>query len=192
MHSHTRQLIKGLAQFIGLVGLLLLLAAAAQAPEKSTPHVWQRRSPLRTKHVHAHVSTGISLYCRAKVVYGMRYIWQQTSFGTTPQEAAFIVNGDPQGDIKTFLEQQTSETYEQTVYLYPNTIAIFHVHPNGTTPFPSTPDNTLSAHGSDTETADKFHVDVYVVSADMLSVYYWRTKQTVIVRHDWAKLEECN
>jgi hypothetical protein len=151
-----------------LLGALLLLLASIAAPAQEP------------------------VYCRPTVIEAMKTIWVATGNGTQRYEATFLLNGRPD-DPHVWIEPMTREVMAQHIVILSTTFAVVHVHPNGSTMFPSTPQNAYEGTLGDTGLADKDRVDVYVISHDGLVVYYLRTKQTVILRRglSWASEKGC-
>jgi hypothetical protein len=112
-------------------------------------------------------------------------IWQQTSNGTTGVEAAFTVNGSPD-NYTIEMTHSDGQIGQNHIKVYSNTFAIFHVHPNFGGPKPSTPADHYGTEGKgDTWIGDKHQCDMYVVSLHAIWVYYWRTKQMVLLVEQW-------
>lgn len=133
------------------------------------------------------------IYCQPAVIRAMRSIWQATGNGTQMYEASFALSGSPD-DPSIYMEPYTGETLHQSVRTFADTFALFHVHPTGSSPLPSTPlNNYLGDRKGDTGIADQLHLDIYVVSNQALSVYYWQTRETVIVRQglSWSSAKGC-
>jgi hypothetical protein len=134
------------------------------------------------------------VYCQPDVIRAMNHIWLESGNGTTGVEASFMLNGSPESySIKQ--EPMTGEKYGQDVVIYPGqTFALFHIHPNNTGQYPSTPSNHYGNKGQgDTAMADEVHVDIYVVHRLGLSVYRWQTKDTALLRWgmDWTSPKGC-
>jgi len=133
------------------------------------------------------------LYCQPRVISAMNAAWQETGDGTEPFEAAFALNGTAD-TYRVYREPHTEEKFHQSVYVFSDTFALFHVHTNGTGLFPSTPDDNYMGNGEgDTGVADKDHLDMYVMSEQGLTAYFWRTKKMAILRTrtDWLKKKDC-
>lgn len=136
----------------------------------------------------------VPVYCQADTIKAMRYIWTESRNGTSGIEASFMLNGAPEA-YSIEQEPMTGEKGMQTIIMYPgSTFAIVHVHPNNSGQYPSTPVNNYTNNGQgDTGMADKRHIDVYVVHRNGLSVYLWRTKETVLLRQgmSWQTEKGC-
>ncbi len=157
------------AAIAGILAVLVALAAAAHG--QTTP-----------------------VYCKPDVIRAMNHIWLESDNGTTGVEASFMLNGSPES-YSIEQEPMTGEKDEQRVTLYPGqTFAIFHVHPNNTGQYPSTPSNHYGNKGQgDTALADENHIDIYVVHRLGLSVYRWQTKDTALLRWGmtWDNTKGC-
>jgi hypothetical protein len=142
--------------------------------------------------VAAHGQTVV--YCQPDVIKAMKHIWNESGNGMTGIEASFMLNGTPE-NYRIEQEKMTGEHDEQAVVIYPGqTFALFHVHPNNSGQYPSTPSNHYGTEGhDDTYLADKYHLDIYVVHQRGLSVYRWKTKETVLLRQgmDWGSEKGC-
>lgn len=139
----------------------------------------------------AHAETPV--YCQEPVVKAMQKIWSQSGNGLTNYEAAFILSGTPESYVIGF-EGRSDTTMQQRIYLWATTFAVFHVHPNKSGQYPSTPKDNFASNGEgDTGMADRRHVDIYVVHRFGLSVYRWQTKETVLLRRnmDWTTTKGC-
>ena len=142
----------------------------------------------------ASAQTGLPpVYCQAEVIKAMRTIFNMSGNGTLGIETTFILNGTPDA-YQIEIEKSHNERGMQSIYARRNTFAIFHVHPNFSSEFPSTPTNNYMSNGKgDTGMADELGVDVYVVSGKGLTVYYSATKKTVKLREgfSWASPKGC-
>ena len=133
------------------------------------------------------------IYCQAPVIQAMNHIWTESDKGRTGVEATFIINGTPRA-YHIVQMPMTYEKIKQSVYVYPGaTFALYHVHPGNTGQFPSTPMTSAVEGISDTASADKGKFDIYVVHQDGLSVYYWQTKEIVLLRKgmSWTSRKGC-
>ena len=134
------------------------------------------------------------IYCQADTIKAMQHIWRQSQNGMSGIEASFMVNGTPEA-YTIEQEKMTGERGMQTIIEYPGqTFAIFHVHPNSSGQYPSTPSNNYANNGhGDTGMADRWKIDIYVVHRNGLSVYRWKTKETMLLRHgmDWETTKGC-
>jgi hypothetical protein len=130
----------------------------------------------------------------------MKRIYESTqnggvvSAGGKRIEATFVVNGTfDKYTIRVWpLTYQTKQQSGQiNTERHPDgrTFALFHVHPEGTGPKPSTPGNNYDGNKlGDTGNADMHRYDCYVVSSRGLWMYSWRRKQSVQLRAnmDWT------
>ena len=133
------------------------------------------------------------MYCKPEVVRAMQRIWNMSGNGTTGIEATFILSGTPDNFTIEY-EPMTHEQGQQHIYLNANTFAVFHVHPNNSGKYPSTPANNYAHNGKgDTGMADANRLDVYVVHRDGLTVYRSSTKVTVSLRDNmsWTSTKGC-
>jgi len=133
------------------------------------------------------------LYCQPDVITSLKTIWQESGNGTTGIEATFIVSG-ADGFYSIDIMPHTNEKDKQTVYVYNTTFALFHIHPNNSGAYPSTPSNNIAGNGlGDTGWADKDHFDIYAASSRGLTVYYWQTKKMTILRGGltWMSQKGC-
>lgn len=161
----TRRLIKAKL----LLSLILLpTLALGQKPQPQPPDPPQGTTPLTQTQIDR-------IYCLQPVIDAMKTIWAATSDGTGDWEAAFIVSHI--GGI--YIEpMERGRPYSQTVLIFGNTVALFHVHPNRCVDdnarciWPSTPDDNYEHNGmGDTGMADKEKIDIYVVSKEGLTRY---------------------
>src|ERR1035437_125361 len=135
----------------------------------------------------------VPVYCKPDVIKAMGKIWMEADSGRSGVEAAFTLNGTPDA-YTIYMEPAGHEQMQQKIHTYPNTFAVFHVHPNASGEYPSTPTNNYAGNGQgDTGMADKRHLDIYVVSSRGLTVYYPATKTTKKLREwfDWYKQKGC-
>lgn len=124
------------------------------------------------------------------VIDAMKQIFSQTGNGQTNQEAAFVVNGD--GSVTM---QPSGNAYgaHATLTIHPDTKAIFHVHPNNLSFYPSTPGNNAEHNGlGDTGLGKKYHIDVYTLNRKGLTKYDWRTDKVEVLykNMDWSKKDK--
>lgn len=134
------------------------------------------------------------VYCQPDTIKAMKFIWSESNNGLSGVEASFMLNGTPEA-YTIEQEPMTGEKGMQTIIEYPgSTFAIFHVHPNSSGQYPSTPSNNYMDNGmGDTGMADKWKIDIYVVHRFGLSAYRWQTKETVLLRTnmDWTTAKGC-
>ncbi len=134
----------------------------------------------------------------------MERAWGRTGNGTAGTEARFVLNGTASNYTIVDTKSGNTQGYEQmTVNLPGNpggaTFALFHVHPNNSSPWPSTPgNNKLGNNKGDTGEADRINVPFYVISSRGLSVYdpamkNSKTKGMTMLRQnlDWTKAKGC-
>lgn len=113
------------------------------------------------------------LYCLPGVIASMKTIWLATDDGMGSWEAAFIVSHV--GNV--YIEpMERGRPRAQTVFIFGNTVALFHVHPNDCDSevciWPSTPDDNYEHNGmGDTGLADKYKIDIYVLTNRALTRY---------------------
>ena len=132
-------------------------------------------------------------YCKANVIESMKTIRHETGNGTYGIEASFSLQGTPE-NYTVYYEPMTREQNSQSIIIFKDTFAVFHVHPNRGGFMPSTPYNNYLGNGAgDTGMADAHKLDIYVVSSRALSVYYWKTKTMEIVRSgtSWSTDKKC-
>jgi hypothetical protein len=143
---------------------------------------------------HAQPSPALPIYCKPDVIRAMRVIWSESGNGTTGIESTFLLNGTPES-YRMEHEPLTGERMKQQFHAYPgSTFAVFHVHPNMSGIYPSTPtDNVTNDGKGDTWYADKYGWDVYVVSRGGLTVYRPSGELTIKLRNglDWASQKGC-
>lgn len=163
---------KRLTKILRFVLLFLLLTTLSwvsvpvQGQEQPQPVDPPNPSPLTQQQLDR-------VYCLPEVIGAMNTIWAATINGTSTWEAAFIVSS--LGGV--YIEpMERDRPYAQTVAIFGNTVALFHVHPNAQNfwrgEWPSTPENNYEGNGKgDTGLADEFKIDVYVVSSLALTRY---------------------
>lgn len=101
-----------------------------------------------------------------------REIWKRAGSGFLNVEMAFTVDLDGNYNLSSF----TNEQNKLTLQIIPGkTSAIIHTHPNSSGPQPSTPSSSINGVG-DTGIADKYSLNIYVVSSRGLWVYDWKSK----------------
>src|ERR1035437_4708190 len=135
----------------------------------------------------------VPVYCKPDVIDAMHTIWNMSGNGTTGNEATFVLNGTPEA-YRIVIEKASNEHMQQTIYMWPTTFAVIHVHPNASGEYPSTPTNNYAGNGmGDTGMADKIHADIYVVSSRGLTAYYPATKNTTMLRRnfEWYNAKNC-
>jgi RHS repeat-associated protein len=129
------------------------------------------------------------LHCQPDIIEAMKRAWAQSSNGTSGVEAGFRLDGAP-NNYSIVENKFTNQQKRQTMTISRGvTFAIFHVHPNSGTSDPSTPKNKYSDGPSDTEIADSYKLDIYVMHRDGLTKYDHKTKQFIPLRDNlnWAK-----
>ena len=126
------------------------------------------------------------LYCEPDVIAAMKQIWEQSANGTSGAEASFSVNGNSSNYkivFNPFTNERSSQTFQIVTGGASPMFAIFHVHPNTSTWQPSTPGNNYEGNTlGDTGLADRFQLQMYVVSQQGLGFYDPKTKATTQLR----------
>ena len=130
----------------------------------------------------------------------MERAWQRTGNGTQGTEAGFVLNGTPSNYQIVDTKSGNTQGYEKmTVNLAGSanpTFALFHVHPNNSGSYPSTPgNNKLGNKQGDTGVADRLNIPFYVMSNRGLAMYDPKmkndpkTKGMTMLRQnlDWTK-----
>lgn len=136
----------------------------------------------------------VPVYCQPDVIGAMKKAWSQSGNGTSGVEAGFRLDGTPR-KYKIVPNSITNQQNKQTLTIIQGlTFAIFHVHPNKSTRFPSTPDNNADnkKDGGDTYTADKVKLQVYVMHRDGMTMYDWQTKKVTELRKNLEWVKPCN
>ena len=131
--------------------------------------------------------------CQPDVIQAMRTSWSQSSNGTSGNEAGFTLNGS--ADHYWIQQQYTNESHKMTISIRTPgmplpTFALIHVHPAGGGAYPSTPGNNWEGNGlGDTGIADKYRIDVYVISQLGLTMYDPATGLSTMLRRglDWTR-----
>lgn len=163
-----------------LAAILAVTAHGPKQPQPTQPPDILGAKPLTQSEVDR-------LYCRPEVIAAMDTVWQMTGDGTQEYEAAFIVSR--LGNV--YIEpMEPGRRHAQTVYIWGNTVALFHVHPNSCAcEWPSTPDDNYEHNGEgDTGLADKYKIDMYVVSDIALTRYRPGVgNEKLRVGADWMK-----
>ena len=137
---------------------------------------------------------GKPLHCLPSVIDAMKRAWARTGNGSLGTEAGFVLNGD-YGDFGIADTKSGNTRGHQTMTInLPGsadpTFALFHVHPNNSGPYPSTPDNNYLGNGQgDTGVADKYGIPFYVISKSGLAMYDPTTKMSSMLRNnlEWSK-----
>jgi hypothetical protein len=111
----------------------------------------------------------------APITPGIQHVigkaWKDSNGGTNITENGFALDGD--AAHYTIREIPTdNQTNAIRMKLTPTTFALFHVHPNGTLPWPSPHDQDI---------ADTYHVLMYTISKSGVYRYDPATKKTVQV-----------
>ncbi|MCL2659583.1 MAG: hypothetical protein FWD64_03575 [Acidobacteriaceae bacterium] len=132
---------------------------------------------------------GKPLYCNADVISAMRTIWAQSANGTSGAEASFRLDGNT-SNYSIVFTPFTNQRGSQTIQIKPGTtFALFHTHPNFGSWQPSTPQNNFEGNPlGDTGVADKYNLQMYVVSQRGLGYYDPATGTSTQVRPgtSWA------
>jgi hypothetical protein len=131
------------------------------------------------------------LHCKPDVISAMKKIWAQSSNGTSGAEASFRVDGDPANYNIVFSSFTNQRNFQNLTIIPGTTFALFHVHPNTSGWQPSTPENNSEGNAyGDTGMADKYNLQMYVVSRNGLGFYDPATKLPGIQLRpglDWTK-----
>jgi hypothetical protein len=106
----------------------------------------------------------------------MERAWMRTGNGTSGNEAGFVLNGTPSNYKIVDTKSGNTQGYQQMTINLPGsadpTFALFHVHPNNSGPYPSTPgNNMLGNKEGDTGVADRVNIPYYVISSRGLTMY---------------------
>jgi RHS repeat-associated protein len=131
------------------------------------------------------------IYCQPDVIAAMKRIWGQSHNGMTGNEASFRLNGSAQ-NYTIIPSPYTNEVNKQSLTINPGkTFAVFHVHPNSSDWHPSTPTNNAEGNPfGDTGVADKYNLQMYVVSSKGLGFYDPATRKPAVQLRpglDWAR-----
>ena len=129
----------------------------------------------------------LGIECNDDVILAMSVAWMQSVNGTTGVEATFRVDKvDDSTDAYSIVPQPyTNEQSKQGITIIPGvTSAVFHVHPKGKDPKPSS---------GDIEGADKYGYLIFTMSYDGLWVYDPKADnpEPVKLRNDLDWLEPC-
>jgi hypothetical protein len=122
----------------------------------------------------------------------MKNIWGASASGTSGVEASFNLNGNPSNytvQMNHFTNQRGKQSIAINNQNSPNpTFDVFHVHPNNSGPYPSTPNDSADGKG-DTTVGDTYGISMFVVSSRGLTVYDPGTKKSSMLRQgfDWMK-----
>jgi hypothetical protein len=111
----------------------------------------------------------VPIWQSPNVVQHMGSAWKSAGNGNTNEESSFIML---KGSPVPVPMPPTHDYHKETFSIEPDTQAIFHTHPNSADPMPSDADKKI---------ADKFHVQMYVMSSKGLSLYDPATKTTTFV-----------
>jgi RHS repeat-associated protein len=126
----------------------------------------------------------VPIYCEPDVIAAMGVAWQQTANGTDRTEAGFRIDGPPLPGMYTVIPNQfTNQVARQTLKITDATTSVFHVHPNGYDPAPSTGDRNL---------ADLEGIDIFSFSRSGLYEYDPITKATMLLRKGLSWLKPCD
>jgi hypothetical protein len=150
-------------------------AGGGVPPPEETPEEKSRKAAL-------------ALTCNADIRTAMRKSWAQSANGTTGVEAGFRL--DQNGAGYSIVENAyTNEQRRQGLRINvsgPNrTTAIFHVHPNRSGPQPSMPSSAENGTG-DTGVADKYGLDIFVMSKGGLWFYDHTLKKSINCKTTWT------
>jgi RHS repeat-associated protein len=122
------------------------------------------------------------LHCLPEFIKQSKGAWQRAFIGTVQTEAGFEVRGSR--EKPTFIPARYTNQYRKLTFkIYPNTVAIFHTHPNPGSP-PTVPEDI------NIKRPDGSFVPSYVASQRGLSVSDPEAKQGYIKLregHDWLK-----
>ena len=119
-------------------------------------------------------------YCNADVIAAMKQAWMRAGNGQSRTEAGFSV-GHETGGTQIVQSENPNTVNSTKVSVTPGvTTSVFHTHPNGTDPKPSSGDRAA---------ADATGLPFYTITSRGLFEYDPRTKQTKEVRKntDWMK-----
>jgi RHS repeat-associated protein len=123
------------------------------------------------------------IYCEPDVIAAMKKAWQQSANGTSGQEAGFSVNGTTTSySITSTGANTTNVPCTAVITITPTTFAVFHVHPNGCQPQPSTTDINAANNGQ---------FDIYSFSTNGLWEYDPATGQSVMLRSGMSWTQPC-
>ena len=147
--------------------------------------------PLFNAQNGSALTTQSPIYCQPDVIAAMKTIWGQSSNGTSRAEASFRLDGSP-ANYNIVVSPFTNERDKQKLTIKPGTtFALFHVHPNSSDWQPSTPGNNAEGNPyGDTGVADKYNLQMYVVSSKGLGFYDPATKKPSVQLRpglDWTK-----
>ncbi len=152
-------------------------------PEATPPPADPQPTPAPT-------DKGQPIWCNPEVIRQMKRAWSLTTNGNAKTEAGFnAVGRDPSKPTVSKAKTGNYHGFEKLeVPAY--TIALFHVHPNKSSMYPSTRDNnSLRNDLGDEGIADLRGIDIFVIHRDGLTKYDYRTKKSSIVRKgmSWSK-----
>jgi hypothetical protein len=100
--------------------------------------------------------------------------WKASNEGANTTENGFVLDGD--AAHFTIREIPTdNQTNAITMKLTPTTFALYHIHPNGTLPWPSPHDKDI---------ADTYHILMYTIAKSGVYRYDPATKKTTKVASD--------
>lgn len=123
-----------------------------------------------------------SLHQHYDVRNHMRALWQLGMNGSAQTEVGFRVDQAPQSaEGLSVIPQPMAHIYHHALFpISPNTVAEFHIHPNGTSARPSS---------EDTDIADRHKIDIYTFGQQGVFKYDWETKKTSRVSEglEWLK-----
>jgi hypothetical protein len=116
------------------------------------------------------------LYCNEDVFTAMLSAWAKSANGTSGNEAGFSMGGDP---ISYSLIEKASDNTKNTNTMpvvrtgTKKTFVIFHVHPNSSTKYASTPNNNAlgDPEKSDTYQAAQLGARFFIMHRTGLTVY---------------------
>jgi len=104
--------------------------------------------------------------------------WAQSDYGQTSREAGFVLDGDAQ-HYAIWITPPDNRDGALELKLYPQTFAVFHVHPDASLP---------TASDADKKVANRYHVKMYTMSRSGVWLYDPATKKTAkIAGEDWLK-----
>ena len=132
------------------------------------------------------------VYCQTDILKAMKKAWSQSANGTSGVEAGFRLDGTPR-NYKVVPNSFTNQQKKQTLTIIRGlTFAIFHVHPNSSSRFPSTPENNADNNKKgDTGLAAEFKLQIYVMHKDGMTMYDWQTKKVTELRENMKWLKPC-
>jgi RHS repeat-associated protein len=128
----------------------------------------------------------IPIYCEPDVIAAMAKAWQQTQNGMSGREAGFAVNGSSNPGSYRIVPtgaNTSNQRCQAFIQAQGNTFAIFHVHPDGCEPQPSSTDIMAAQRGN---------FDIYTFSHDGLWEYDPTTGDTTKLRNGLSWLTPCD